>query len=38
MKKSKRGSGVILGVIGIYLMLPLLFSPLSTPCSANGWM
>ena len=26
MKKSKRGSGVILGVIGIYLMLPLLFT------------
>ena len=26
MKKSKRGSGVILGVIGIYLMIPLLFT------------
>ena len=26
MKKSKTGSGVILGVIGIYLMIPLLFT------------
>ena len=26
MNKSKRGSGVILGVIGIYLMIPLLFT------------
>ena len=29
MKKSKTGSGVILGVIGIYLMIPLLFTFIS---------